>query len=65
MNMIQQDSSNNNSSILIKAKTWNRDSHGLYDYENTNVKQSVLGVNSSGIIIRKKNDLKFFYTKWW
>jgi len=54
MNMIQQDSSNNNSSILIKAKTWNRDSHGLYDYENTNVKQSVLGVNSSGIIIRKK-----------
>jgi hypothetical protein len=46
-------------SIQIKAKTWARDSHGLFDYENHQVKTTSLIINSEGRLIRNKNDVKF------
>jgi hypothetical protein len=47
----------------MKAKTWIRDSHGLFDYENTTqVKTVSLNISSHCIIIRdqKKHDIKSF-----
>ena len=45
--------------LHIKAKTWNRDSHGLFDYENNTVKANNYSVLQPGFIVRKKNEVKF------
>jgi len=46
--------------LNIRAKTWNRDSHGLFDYENNSVKSNNYIVDKSGFIIRKKNEVKYY-----
>ena len=43
----------------IYSRTWNRDSHGLYDYENNSVKEWEYIIDKSGIVTRKKSELKF------
>jgi len=46
-----------NSSLQVRTKTWTRDSHGLFDYENNNqVKSLSLYIESNGSLIRRKND---------
>jgi len=48
--------------LHVRAKTWNRDSHGLFDYENNSVKSNSYQVDKSGLIIRKKNEVKYYPT---
>jgi hypothetical protein len=45
-------------SLLIIAKTWPRDSHGLYDFETTSMKVSNIDVSTHCIIFRRKNEVK-------
>lgn len=45
--------------LHLKAKTWNRDSHGLFDYENNAVKTNTISLLQTGFIIRRKNEVKF------
>lgn len=45
--------------MQIKAKTWSRDSHGLFDYENNQVKSTTLNIESNGSITRKDSDVNF------
>jgi hypothetical protein len=44
--------------LKILTKTWSRDSHGLFDYEATNTKNSTLFMINRAKIIRKKNEVK-------
>ena len=44
--------------LSIKSKTWTRDSHGLFDYESTTVKENILLIQKETILIRKKHDVK-------
>jgi len=44
--------------LSIKSKTWTRDSHGLFDYECTTVKENILIVQKATTLIRKKHDVK-------
>ena len=46
--------------LQIKSKTWDRDSHGLFDYENTSVKFNDITTAKTGFIIRRKHEVKFF-----
>ena len=47
----------NSSYIQVKCKTWNRESHGLFDYNSNQVIEQNLNTNTSGSLIRKGNDL--------
>lgn len=50
---------NCNSSVLsMMTKTWSRDSHGLYDYESTNTKNTHTPVTENSVIVRKKLEIK-------
>jgi hypothetical protein len=53
-------SEKNENQIYLKfqAKTWGRDSHGLFDYESTQIRQNLLIIPQNCKIIRKKNDVK-------
>lgn len=42
----------------LAMKTWVRDSHGLYDYESTQVKPTNAIVADKGIIVRKKSEIR-------
>jgi|LauGreDrversion4_2_1035121.scaffolds.fasta_scaffold1308788_1 hypothetical protein len=46
--------------LIIKAetKTWSRDSHGLFDYESTNTKNSIVFATSRHKLVRKRNDIR-------
>lgn len=43
--------------VEVKAVTWNKDSHGLFDYENSyyDIKKFVIGENAT--LIRNQNDI--------
>ena len=45
---------------FLKAltKTWSRDSHGLFDYEATNTKNTPFIIKEKCILIRKKNEVR-------
>jgi hypothetical protein len=43
--------------IILKTKTWSRDSHGLFDYEASNTKQATLIIKDNTFILRKKNEV--------
>jgi len=50
---------NKDKAILnIQTKTWSRDSHGLFDFENKTLKTVSLDISSNSKIMRKKNDVK-------
>ncbi|OMJ65559.1 hypothetical protein SteCoe_37992 [Stentor coeruleus] len=38
--------------ISIKASTWHRESHGLYDYESSNISKRKLKITSESIIVQ-------------
>ena len=45
--------------LKIKASTWPRESHGLYDYDSANHVIQTLKVISSGYITRKENSIYY------
>jgi len=50
---------NENSHILrIYTRTWPRDSHGLYDYESTQTRNTKILIANVAKIVRVKNDIK-------
>jgi hypothetical protein len=48
----------NQTYLKIVSKTWGRDSHGLFDYESTQIKINNLVVSKNCQLIRKRNDVK-------
>ena len=44
--------------LNVSSKTWTRDSHGLFDYESSTVKENILNIDKPTKIIRKKHDVK-------
>ena len=40
-------------SVMMKAVTWTRDSHGLFDYESTDVLKKVITTHQVRFLIRK------------
>eukprot|EP00742_Colponemidia_sp_Colp-10_P000398 GILJ01000436.1.p1 GENE.GILJ01000436.1~~GILJ01000436.1.p1 ORF type:complete len:419 (-),score=28.51 GILJ01000436.1:210-1466(-) len=44
--------------VVLKAMTWARDSHGLFDYESRHVAKQNLRTSQSGRIVRSGNDLQ-------
>ena len=43
--------------LQLKCKTWNRESHSLFDYNSNQVTEQNLITNASGGLVRKGNDL--------
>jgi hypothetical protein len=48
-----------NMKIKIKARTWRRDSYGLFDYESAEINKQEITIQNSGLLIREANDIKF------
>jgi hypothetical protein len=48
----------NQSYLKIISKTWGRDSHGLFDYESSQIKINNLVISKNCQLIRKRNDVK-------
>lgn len=44
--------------IKVETKTWSRDSHGLFDYEANNTKNTTNYCNPKDKLVRKKNDIR-------
>lgn len=44
--------------LNLFTKTWCRDSHGLYDYESLQTKDLNVVLSDTGVITRKKHDIK-------
>ena len=44
--------------LFLTTKTWQRDSHGLYDYESTQLKNEDLTLTDNAIIVRIKHEIK-------
>lgn len=44
--------------LSIKSKTWTRDSHGLFDYESSTVKENILIIKNPLKIVRKKHEIR-------
>lgn len=44
--------------LSMITKTWSRDSHGLYDYESIQTKNSTAVILENATICRKKMDIK-------
>ena len=43
----------------MKAQTWDRESHGLYDYESRRVQKLETKVESEGFMVRDKENVNF------
>ena len=41
--------------VQVNSKTWGRDSHGLFDFENSQVKVNQISLAQNGSLVRKKN----------
>lgn len=44
--------------LSIKSKTWTRDSHGLFDYESSTVKENILVIQNPILLVRRKHDVR-------
>lgn len=47
-------------SLRVISKTWNRDSHGLFDYESTIIKQMISSITGNSSLFRQFNEVKVF-----
>lgn len=56
--MVRREHSNI-SIVLMKAQTWDRESHGLYDYESRRVQKVENKVETEGAMIRGKEQVSF------
>lgn len=45
-------------SLYLRAVTWHRDSHGLFDYESKNISKRSLKIQSLSKIVRTENDVE-------
>ena len=45
-------------SVFLRAVTWMRDSHGLFDYESKSINKKSMKTNSQGKIVRIGNDIE-------
>lgn len=45
--------------INVKAKTWVRDSYGLFDYETKDIIKNQLAIEQSGFLMRQGNEIRF------
>ena len=52
-------SANTNIIVLTKAQTWNRESHGLYDYESRHVSRFEQKFETGGFMVRNSDDIRF------
>jgi hypothetical protein len=57
--MIRREDSKNSLIVLLKAQTWDRESHGLYDYESRRVQKLELKVENEGYMVRGKENVIF------
>jgi hypothetical protein len=46
-----------NESVFLKATTWNRESHGLFEYSSQHVTSKNLKTSSNSKIVRIQNDV--------
>lgn len=49
--------------IKIRTKTWNKDSYGLFDYENDDVNRQTFTIESSCNFYREKDSIKSIFLK--
>ena len=47
----------NTHTVLMKALTWSRDSHGLFDFESKNLSKKRLNANEPSMFMRSANDV--------
>lgn len=47
------------STVFVKAVTWARDSHGLFDYESKNVTTETQSISSPVSILREGHEVGF------
>ncbi len=45
--------------VFFRGVTWQRDSHGLFDYESRNISKKNLKTQYTGKIIRQLNTIEF------
>lgn len=51
------------SSVLMKTMTWDRESHGLYDYESKRITKYENKTSSDGELVRGREEVFFDQTK--
>lgn len=49
--------------IQVKAKTWTRDSYGLFDYETKEIVRHQFKIDQNGSLVRQGNEIKYFPSK--
>jgi len=59
---IRNNENKTNLIVLMKAQTWDRESHGLYDYESRRVQKLEHKTECEGIMIRSKDNVEFLDT---
>lgn len=48
-----------NQYVEVKAVTWNKDSHGLFDYENSYYDMKKFQIHNSSILYRQNNEINY------
>ena len=61
--MVRRHTSQSSIVVLMKAQTWERESHGLYDYESRRVKKFETKLESNGFIARTGDEVSFEKSK--
>jgi len=49
--------------VFFRGVTWNRDSHGLFDYESRNINKKNIKTQSVGKLVRIKDDVELINLK--
>lgn len=49
------------SSVFLRAVTWNRDSHGLFDYESKSISKKSCKTQFASKIVRVDNDVELVH----
>jgi hypothetical protein len=60
--LMDREDSKSNMIVLMKAQTWDRESHGLYDYESRRVQKLEKKVENEGYMVRGKDNVSFVET---
>ena len=50
--MVQSECDNHLGRLVVHGKTWDRDSHGLFDYECNKITAATIKTNTSGVLVR-------------
>jgi hypothetical protein len=60
--VVRREDSKTNMIVLMKAQTWDRESHGLYDYESRRVQKLEKKVENEGYMVRDRENVSFEQT---